>query len=133
MRLTTLRVANFILRHDNPGLPAPWVDAVARHLVPAATKRAALQLYPSTRTAHLEALAARLHRHDIDALVVFGDADVYIPAEQARRQPQAFPRAEVHVLRGVGHWSWLEQTDQVAAHVVPFLRQRAAIPITFNN
>jgi pimeloyl-ACP methyl ester carboxylesterase len=133
MRLTNLGVANFILRHDNPGLPGPWVEAVARHLVPAETKRAVLELYRSTRTADIEALAARLHRHDIDALVVFGDADVYIPVEQAHRQPQAFPRAEVHVLPGVGHWSWLEQTDQVAAHVVPFLRQRTGIPVTVNN
>ena len=37
---------------------------------------------------------------------------------------QAFPRAEIHTLAGVGHWSWLEQTDQVAEHVLPFLRQR---------
>ncbi len=133
MWLTNLGVANVILSHDNPGLPEPWVDAVARHLVPAETKRAVLELYRSTRTADIEALVSRLHRHDIDALVVFGDADVYIPTEQAHRQPQAFPRAEVHVLPGVGHWSWLEQTDQVAAHVVPFLRQRTGIPITFNN
>lgn len=57
------------------------------------------------------------------------DADVYIPAEQAHRQAQAFPRAQVHVLPGVGHWCWLEQTDQVAAHLVPFLRQRTGCPI----
>ena len=133
MRLTNLGVATFILGHDNPGLPECWVDAVARHLVPTETKRAVLELYRSTRTADIEALAPRLRRHDIDALVVFGDADVYIPAEQAHRQAQAFPRAQVHVLPGVGHWSWLEQTDQVAAHVVPFLRQQAGIPVTVNN
>jgi pimeloyl-ACP methyl ester carboxylesterase len=133
MRLTNLGVANLILGHDNPGLSEPWVDAVARHLVPAETKRAVLELYRSTRTADIEALAPRLHRHDIDALVVFGDADVYIPVEQAHLQVQPFPRAEVHVLPGVGHWSWLEQTDQVAAHVVPFLRQRTGIPVTSNN
>ncbi|HEY5150566.1 MAG TPA: alpha/beta hydrolase [Mycobacterium sp.] len=133
MRLTNLAVANVLLAHDNPGLPECWVDAVARHLVPAGTKRAVLALYRSTRSADIEALAPRLHRHDIDALVVFGDADVYIPVEQAHRQPQAFPRAEVQVLPGVGHWSWLEQTDQVAAHAVPFLRQRTGIPITVNN
>ena len=131
MRLTTLGVANAILGHDNPALPQPWVDAVARHLVAAETKRAVLQLYRSTRTADLEALVPRLRSHDIDALVVFGDADVYIPAEQAHRQAQAFPRAQVHLLPGVGHWSWLEQTDEVAAHIVPFLRQRTGL--TINN
>lgn len=127
MRLTTFAVAKGILGRDNPGLSEPWVEAVARHLVPAETKRAVLELYRSTRTADVEALAPRLRGHDIDALVVFGDADVYIPVEQAHRQTQAFPRAEIQVLPGVGHWCWLEQPDQVAAHVVPFLRQYALL------
>ena len=133
MRLTNLAVARVILARDNPGLSKPWVEAVARHLVPAETKRAVLELYRSTRTADIEALAARLRRHDIDALVVFGDADVYLPAEQAHRQTEAFPRAEIHLLRGVGHWCWLEQTDQVAAHVVPFLHQRVGSATASNN
>lgn len=133
MRLTTPAVARFVLGHDNPGLSQAWLNTVAGHLVPAETKRAVLKLYRSTRTADIEALAPRLRRHDHDALVVFGDADVYIPVEQARRQVQAFPRAEVHVLRGVGHWCWLEQTDQVAAHVVPFLRQRVGRFTNSNN
>ena len=37
---------------------------------------------------------------------------------------QAFPRAEIHTLAGVGHWSWLAHPEEVAAHVVPFLRSR---------
>ncbi|MFN8032385.1 MAG: alpha/beta fold hydrolase [Mycobacterium sp.] len=133
MKLTALGVAEAIVGHDNPGLSGPWVKAVARHLLTPETKRAVLGLYRSTRTADVEALAPRLLRHDIDALVVFGDADVYIPAEQAHRQVQAFPRAEVHVLPGVGHWCWLEQLDQVAAHVVPFLRQRVGTLIASNT
>ncbi|MCX2933644.1 alpha/beta hydrolase [Mycobacterium sp. CVI_P3] len=124
MRFTTLGVARALLAHDNPGLSPAWVDTVAGHLMPSETKRAVLKLYRSTSIRDVEALAPRLRRHDHDALVVFGDADVYIPVEQAHRQRQAFPRAEIHVLPGVGHWSWLEQTEQVAAHVVPFLRDR---------
>ena len=124
MRLTTPKVARFVVGHDNPGLSKQWVDTIAGHLTPEETKRAVLRLYRSTRREDIEALAPRLREHDHDALVVFGDADVYIPVEQAHRQSGPFPRAEIHVLPGVGHWSWLEQPDRVAAYVVPFLRQR---------
>jgi pimeloyl-ACP methyl ester carboxylesterase len=65
-----------------------------------------------------------LRERDHDALVVFGDADAYIAVEQAHRQREVFPRAEIRVLPGVGHWCWLEATDAVAAEVVPFLQQR---------
>ncbi|WP_431233313.1 alpha/beta fold hydrolase [Mycolicibacterium psychrotolerans] len=124
MRLTTPKVGRFVIGHDNPGLPGEWADIVARHLASPQTKRAVLRLYRSSQTKDIEKLAPRLRERDHLALVVFGDADVYIPVEQAHRQRQPFPRAEIHILSGVGHWSWLEQTDQVAAHVVPFLRDR---------
>ncbi|TGD86794.1 alpha/beta hydrolase [Mycolicibacterium sp. CH28] len=133
MRRTTLGVARAVLGRENPGLPREWVDTIARHLVPAKTKRAVLKLYRSTDPDDVGALAPRLRTHDFDALVVFGGADSYIPVEQAHRQIQAFPRAAIHILSGVGHWPWLERTDQVAAHVVPFLRQRLGATLTTNN
>ena len=116
-------VANLLAR-ENPGLPRPWVDIVVGHLMPPKTRRAVLRLYRSVRPGDMELLAARLRQHDHDALVVFGDADAYIPVEQAHRQVEAFPRAEIRILPGVGHWCWLENTDLVAGHVVPFLRSR---------
>lgn len=30
------------------------------------------------------------------------------------------------ILPGLGHWCWLEDTDQVAGRLVPFLRNRLA-------
>ena len=133
MRLTTPKVARFVVGHDNPGLSKEWVDTVAGQLTHDETKRAVLRLYRSTRREDSEALVPLLREHDHDTLVVFGDADVYIPVEQAHRQTGPFPRAEIHVLPGVGHWSWLEQPDQVAAHVVPFLRQRVGSPLSMKN
>jgi pimeloyl-ACP methyl ester carboxylesterase len=124
MRASTHRVARFILRHDNPGLPDSWVDRIAGHLMPRGTKQAVLRLYRSTRQRHMDALIEPLRAADLDALVVFGDADVYIPAVQAERQRRVFPRVRVEMLPGVGHWAWLEQPDRVAEFVVPFLRER---------
>lgn len=126
MRTLDRRVATRMLARENPGLSAQWVATIAGRLMPAKTRRAVLKLYRSTRPGDSEQLAARLRQHDHDALVVFGDADAYIPVEQARRQVEVFPRAEVVVLPGVGHWCWLEATDAVAAAVVPFLQQRTA-------
>lgn len=133
MRRTTLRVARAVLGRENPGLSRDWVDTIARHLVPAETKRAVLKLYRSTRVEDVAALAPRLRAHDHDALVVWGGADAYLPAELAHRQTQAFPRAQIHVLPGVGHWPWLEQTGQVADLIVPFLRHRVGAPAAAND
>ncbi len=124
MRASTPRVARFVIRHDNPGLPEVWANRIAGHLVPAGTKRAVLRLYRSTSQEDMDALVEPLRSSDPDTLVVFGAADVYIPVDQAQRQRRVFPRARIEILPGVGHWAWLEQPDQVAGLVVPFLRER---------
>ena len=124
MRAITPEVATVMLARENPGLSAQWVDTIVAHLMPEKTRHAVLRLYRATRAGDMEQLAARLRQHDYDALIVFGDADSYIPAEMAHRQVSAFPRADIRILRGLGHWCWLEGTDAVADQVIPFLRQR---------
>ncbi len=133
MRTTTRRVARLVIRHDNPGLPAYWVNRIAEHLLPAGTKHAVLRLYRSTRSADMDALVEPLRNRDPETLVVFGAADVYIPVEQAERQRRVFPRARVEILPGVGHWAWLEQPDRVAGFVIPFLRERVGMTAQKTN
>jgi len=127
MRSATRRLTRFVLRLDNPGLSAYWVNQIAEHLLPAGTKHAVLRLYRSTRSEDMDALVEPLRNRDPETLVVFGDSDVYIPVEQAERQRRAFPRARVEILPGVGHWAWLEQPDRVAGFVIPFLRERVGM------
>jgi pimeloyl-ACP methyl ester carboxylesterase len=125
MWATTPQVARFVLRHDNPGLPEEWVDKIVAHASHEGTKRAVLRLYRATSPDELEVtLAEPLRMLDPDTLVVWGDADAYLPAVQAERQREVFPRAQIEMLPGVGHWAWLEQPDRVAGLVVPFLRDR---------
>jgi len=124
MRAIPSGSARTMLARENPGLPVQWVNTIVGHLMPEKTRRAVLRLYRSTRPADMDQLAARLRQHDHDALVVFGDADAYIPADLAHRQVQVFPRIDIRILRGLGHWSWLEDTDAVADQVVPFLKER---------
>ncbi len=129
MRATNDRIAHFVVRHDNPGLPNDWVGRIAGHILPRGTKRAVLRLYRSSRQAHMNALIGPLRAADLDALVVFGDDDRYIPAVQAERQRRPFPRVRVEMLPGVGHWAWLEQPDRVAEFVTPFLRERVGTKV----
>jgi pimeloyl-ACP methyl ester carboxylesterase len=124
MRAVNPRVVTAALARENPGLSSAWVRTIAGHLLPAKTRRAVLRLYRSTRPGDMDQLVARLRQHDHDALVLFGDRDAYIPVEQARRQVESFPRADIRILPGLGHWCWLEDTDRVAAELLPVLRHR---------
>lgn len=124
MRATSPRLARLVVRRDNPGLPEEWVDTIAGHARPDGTKRAVLRLYRATPPDGMEPLTAPLRELDPDTLVVWGDADAYLPAVQAARQREVFPRAQIEMLPGVGHWAWLEQPGRVAELVVPFLRDR---------
>ncbi|OBI57346.1 alpha/beta fold hydrolase [Mycobacterium sp. E787] len=133
MRTATRRLVRLVIGHDNPGLPPEWADRITEHLLPRGTKRAVLRLYRSTRQKDLDGLVEPLRKRDPDTLVVFGAADVYIPVEQAERQLRVFPRAQVEILPGVGHWSWLEQPERVAGFVVPFLRERVGLNVQKSN
>lgn len=117
------RAAVKVMASENPGLSLEWIATIVGHLVPEKTRRAVLRLYRATRPGDMEQLAARLRQHDHDALVLFGDADAYIPVELAHRQVEVFPRAEVKVLPGLGHWCWLENTDAVAEPLLAFLKE----------
>lgn len=60
---------------------------------------------------------------DRPTLVVFGSADAYLPARLAESQRKRFPRADVHLLDGCGHWPFVDEPDRVASLVIPFLER----------
>jgi pimeloyl-ACP methyl ester carboxylesterase len=81
----------------------------------------------------MDTLVEPLRDRDPDTLVVFGAAEAYIPVELAECQRRAFPRVQVEILPGVGHWAWLEQPEQVAGFVVRFLRERVGVAVQQTN
>lgn len=115
-----------VLKRENPKLPREALDRIVEQSVARETKRAALRLYRAAAPEHFEALVEPLRALDRPALVIWGDDDAYVPPEQADRQRQSFPSAEVHHLEGHGHWPFLEDPDRVADLVVPFLRAQLA-------
>jgi pimeloyl-ACP methyl ester carboxylesterase len=72
-----------------------------------------------------QAEALRPHRRP--ALVIWGEADPFIPVEQAERQREAFPDARIEILPNSGHWPFVDSADRVRDLVVPFLRPRLAV------
>ena len=85
-----------------------------------------LRLYRNTRDTQEGArqLTEALRPLDLPALVIWGAHDPYIPVEFAERQRQVFPRAEVKVLPGSGHWPFVDDPDAVSRIVLPFLRKQ---------
>lgn len=117
-----------LMRHDNPGLDAHWVERVAAVYRPAGTKRAVLRLYRSTTPQMMDRLVEPLRAADLPSQVIWGTADSYIPSEQAHRQRESFPSVDIHRIEGAGHWVWLERPDEVLGHLLPFLRVHLGAP-----
>jgi pimeloyl-ACP methyl ester carboxylesterase len=125
MAATTKMGMRALLRHGNPrGLPRGYLDHVFQTF-DYGTRRAILRLYRNTRDTgtSMQQLANALRPLDLPALVLWGAHDPYIAVEFADRQREVFPRAEVKILSGSGHWPFADDPDAVAELVVPFLRE----------
>jgi pimeloyl-ACP methyl ester carboxylesterase len=87
------------------------------------TRRAVLRLYRATSNPSelSRALIGRLGPLDLPALVIWGEHDAYLPSGYATRQREAFPKAEVHVLAGSGHWPFVDAAPTVDRLLADFL------------
>jgi pimeloyl-ACP methyl ester carboxylesterase len=121
---STTRIATkAVLRLQNPGLRGTALDSVARAVVQS-SNRAVLGLYRATPAEALAAPAPALAALDRPALVIWGEAEAYLPLEQAELQRRAFPSARVVTLPGTGHWAMHERPDDLRDIVLPFLREQ---------
>jgi pimeloyl-ACP methyl ester carboxylesterase len=113
-----------LLRRGNPrGLPREFLDRMYDDY-DRPTRRAVLRVYRATPDGGGEELVPLFRELDRPALVIWGAADPYIPVEQAERQRESFPRAEVVVLERSGHWPFVDDPETVERSVVAFLRDR---------
>ncbi|HWY19433.1 MAG TPA: alpha/beta hydrolase [Solirubrobacteraceae bacterium] len=122
MGATTRAVMRFSTREARPGrrpMPDTWLDTVFDHF-DQGTQRAILRLYRSSPSDVLAAAGARLATLTMPALVLWGQADPYIPARFARAYAQALPHAELLELPDAGHWPWFDRPD-VVERVADFL------------
>ena len=103
-----------------PGpLPLQWRRSVWGHF-DQGTQRAILRLYRAASPEVLARAGERLGDLDMPALVLWGDADPYIPPRFADGYAAVLGDAEVRHLPDAGHWPWLDRPD-VVEQVVAFL------------
>ncbi len=123
MGATTRALMRFSTREARPNrepMPDAWLDTVFDHF-DQGTQRAILRLYRSSSSDVLAAAGARLSTLTMPALVVWGQADPYIPARFGRAFAHALPNAELLELADAGHWPWFDRPDVIDT-VADFLR-----------
>jgi pimeloyl-ACP methyl ester carboxylesterase len=103
---------------DGSDFPAAELDDIWEHF-DHGTQRAILRLYRSAPPRALEAAGARLGEIGCPALVVWGDADPYVPVSFAHDLAATLGGdTTTEVVPGAGHWPWLSDAgvvDRVAA------------------
>lgn len=72
-----------------------------------------------------EATRAALAGLGVPVLLLAGQVDLNTPPPAATAYAELFPRAELVVLPGVGHWPWLDDTAAFVAAVTAFLDRTA--------
>jgi proline iminopeptidase len=81
------------------------------------------RLYEQTWTTADYDLIPRLQNLSVRALVLHGDQD-FVPVEMAARIADAIPGARLAVLRGCGHFSFLEDPQQVHDQITALIDGR---------
>lgn len=52
----------------------------------------------------------------------------YLGLDLAKAQEQVFPSAPLVIIRDSGRWPFVDNPEEVASHVLPFLRERTTAP-----
>ncbi|WP_061004907.1 alpha/beta fold hydrolase [Mycolicibacterium mucogenicum] len=112
-----------VLRFYEPRLPstavARWRDEFRW-----GARRSLLRFYRATAAPGGVRLADELKALHRPVLIIWGSENRFVPAEQAQRQRDSFPAAEIVVVEKTGHYTHLEAPDQVCELMVPFLRSQ---------
>jgi pimeloyl-ACP methyl ester carboxylesterase len=111
---------------DSRKLPDSFVDRLWEDY-DLASRRAMMTMYRAAPPGGFERLVPLFSKLDRPALVLWGRKYPFVPVEQAYRQKESFPSAEVVVLEDSGHWAFIDNPEEAAHHIVPFL-ERQLIP-----
>ena len=129
-RMTTRRTFKQVMRRLNPNLPDEFINQLWEDN-DLSSRRAVMRMYRAAPPTGFERLRDTFRELDRPALVLWGGTDPFVPVEQAYKQLESFPSAQVVVLEQVGHWCWIEDDEGAARHVVPFFKQQfAPQPVT---
>jgi pimeloyl-ACP methyl ester carboxylesterase len=125
--MTTRGAMRMALKRGQPRpLPEEAFELFYRANKDRGTQRAILRLYRASPPSAIEFLGPPLRELNRPTLVVWGAHDPYIKVEQAERQKETFPDAEVVVLEESGHWPMWDAPEEIEAAIVPFLARQLA-------
>ncbi len=113
----TLRQAN----GDRSPMPEEFVDQIWDHW-DAGTSRAMLRLYRHADPDRLVAAGRDLGLITCPALVLWGEADPYLPTKFAEDTAAALGNAQVETRAGAGHWPWIDDPT-IVDRVLEFLAE----------
>jgi pimeloyl-ACP methyl ester carboxylesterase len=89
-------------------------------------RRGMLELYRSVDPDELKAYHERLAALEVPALILWGQADEYIPVDYASRFARDIPGSKLVLLEGVRHFLFEDEPERCGQEVIDFL-QRAGI------
>jgi pimeloyl-ACP methyl ester carboxylesterase len=104
-------------------MPDAFFDRVMRY-ADWGHKRAVLKLYRASKHVGKRVPEVPEFARTLPVCVIWGAGDPFIQVEFAEKQKRYFPRAEVHVLQGLGHWPFIDDVEAVRAPLVEFLRRQ---------
>ena len=118
------------LNRANPKpLPNTFLDRMFDDADPE-HNRAVLRLYRATQDlgALSERYGAALKPLNLPALVVWGEADRFMPVKYAAVQAEYFA-AQVHTLPSCGHWPMVDEPERVLGLVMSFLARHVGTDV----
>jgi pimeloyl-ACP methyl ester carboxylesterase len=87
-------------------------------------KRAVLKLYRASKHVGRQVPPMPEFANALPVCVIWGAGDPFIEVGFAEKQRRYFPRAEVHVLQGLGHWPFIDDVGAVRGPLVEFLKRQ---------
>lgn len=97
-------------------LVAPWLDGDGQ--------AAFYRQIAHGDEAHTDEFRTRLEQLDCPTLILWGEADPWIPVERGRELERLIPEAKLHVVPGAGHLVQEDASGEIVRLLLPFLTRR---------
>jgi pimeloyl-ACP methyl ester carboxylesterase len=103
---------------DEPALDEYW-----KAFSTAGNRRGMLELYRSFDLDELEPYQARLAALGVPTLILWGEADEFLPLDYASRFAKGIPGSKVVMLEGVRHFLFEDEPERCGQEVLDFLQE----------
>lgn len=112
-----------LLQESASGIDEPAVDEYWKAFSNPESRRSMLELYRSFDLDELRPYEGRLADLGVPALVLWGQADDFLPRDYASRFAGEIPGADLVLLEGTRHFLFEDEPERCAQEVIEFLRR----------